>query len=57
MSTTLDITSEEVLQSQLADDSLRGLAPAGPSAVRCSGKYCEKGYSSEVTEEESEEES
>ena len=53
MSSLLEISPAEVLQSQLSDDDLRGLAPAGPSAIRCGGTYCEKDYSDDVQTEES----
>lgn len=46
--TILEITLEEIEQSQLGSEDLRGLAPLGPSAVRCDSNYCESGYSSEV---------
>jgi hypothetical protein len=47
MTSILEISPDEIRESQLDFDDFRALKPLSPNAVRCHGVYCESDYSDE----------
>jgi hypothetical protein len=47
MTSILEISPDEIRESQLDFDDFRALKPLSPQAIRCPDVYCSGGYSDE----------
>jgi hypothetical protein len=47
MTSIMEISPDEIHESQLDIDDFRALRPLSPQAVKCPGVYCSTGYSDE----------